>query len=152
MAKNKKNVIWIEDNPESEIHKDLSKLLKRKGMDLFQVKNVDKLAVKLGEIESSSICGFIVDMMLSGPNNLSSFKKPGVEWDDDADAGDFILEHVLKNNDSAYIEIPTVVLSVRSDIDETKIKLYKKTEFVQKRDPLDSTWFQELKKWVQELQ
>jgi len=152
MIKAKSVVFWIENKPEREIHKQLEKQLNNKDINLCHVTNVDKFAEKLDEVELSDIRGFIVDMMLDGPNNLSSFNKPEVEWDhDETDAGGVILEHILKNDDSRYIEIPTMVLSVRPDIDKENLQQYKNTQQVIKRDIVNSNWLQELKAWVDGL-
>lgn len=152
MPKTKPVVFWIENKPERDIHKQLKKRLSNKGIDLCQVKNVDRLAVKLDDVEPSDIRGFIVDMMLDGPNNLSSFDQPQIQWDHDkTDAGGIILKYILKNDGSDYIEIPTMVLSVRPDIDKENLQQYKNTEQVIKRDIVNQHWLQELIAWVDSL-
>ncbi len=152
MPKSKPIVFWIENKPERDIHKRLAKRLNNKGIDLCQVTNIDRLAVKLDDVEPSAIRGFIVDMMLDGPNNLSSFGKPNIQWDHDkTDAGGIILAYILKNHDSPYIEIPTMVLSVRPDIDKENLQQYQNTQQVIKRDIVNPNWLQELIAWVDRL-
>ncbi len=152
MVKAKPVVFWIENKAEREIHQKLEKPLNNKGIGLCHVTNVDRLASKLDEVESSEIRGFIVDMMLDGPNNLSSFNQPEISWDhDETDAGGIILKYVLKNDDSPYIEIPTMVLSVRPDIDKENLQKYKNTQQIIKRDIVDSNWLRDLKTWVDSL-
>jgi len=91
-------------------------------------------------------------MMLDGPNNLSSFGKRDIQWDhDETDAGGIILKYILKNDDFPYIEIPTMVLSVRPDIDKENPQQYKNTKQVIKRDIVNPHWLQELIAWVDSL-
>jgi len=55
MSKAKPVVFWIENKPERDIHKQLTKRLNNKGINLCQVENVDRLAVKLDDVESSAV-------------------------------------------------------------------------------------------------
>lgn len=148
-------VVWIENKMERELHEDLKKWLSPKGVELCHVTNVDKLAEKLDDLRPvgmALIRGFIVDMMLDGPKNLSSFGMPSIMWDHDIhDAGSILLDHVLKEKDSSYIDIPTLVLSVRPDLDETQIMAYPNTTLVIKRDIANLDWHKNLKKWVDDL-
>jgi len=48
-------------------------------------------------------------------------------------------------------EIPTMVLSVRPDIDKENLQQYKNTQQIIKRDIVDSNWLQDLKTWVDSL-
>ena len=145
-------VIWIENKKEPDLHEDLKKWLSHKGIELCHVENVDKLAEKFEDVEVASIKGFIVDMMLDGPNNLSSFGMKNITWNHDVDdAGRILLNHVLKEKALPYIDIPTLVLSVRPDLDEKKIMAYPKTTLVIKRDIANPDWHKNLRKWVGNL-
>ena len=152
MANDHNIVLWIENKAERDLHEELEELLNAKGIKLRHVFNVDKLAVELENIQANRIRGFIVDMMLDGSNNLSSFGKPEVEWDhDETDAGKTLLKYILKEEQSDYLDIPTMILSVRTDIDDDFIKKYKKTQLIIKRDMVNSNWLGDLKKWINSL-
>ena len=152
MAATKSVVIWIENKAERKLHEELKTWLSSKGFELCHVENVDKLAEKLDGLKVAEVRGFIVDMMLDGPNNLSSFGIKDVTWNHDvADAGRILLNHVLKAKASPYIDIPTLVLSVRPDLDKTQIIAYPKTALVMKRDLANQDWHKSLRKWVDEL-
>ena len=145
-------VIWIENKKESELHADLKKWLFHKDIELCRVANVVKLAEKLDNVEAAEIRGFIVDMMLDGPNDLSSFGIKDITWSHDvADAGRILLNHVLKAKEFPYIDIPTLILSVRPDLDETQIIAYPKTTWVIKRDIANRDWNKNLRTWVDNL-
>lgn len=157
MTKSKDNtsiVIWVEDKEEEELDGELQRLLAHKGIALCHLKNVDKLAEKLDSIEkekSTTIRGFIIDMMLDGPNNLSSFGLNEITWNEDADAGRMLLEHVLKKTGSSYEDIPTLVLSVRMHLSKTDFSACKNTDVVIKRELSNPNWEKDLKKWVDNL-
>lgn len=154
MSENKPVVIWIENKRERDIYGKLSRWLKDNGKELHQVKDVNRLSDKLDEIKNpSNIHGFIVDMMLDGPNTLSSFGLPEVIWNHDVkDAGEILLEYILKKEGSPYIEVPTLLLSVRPDLDsENLIKKYNNTQQIIKRDIVNQSWLKELKQWIDQL-
>ena len=123
-----------------------------KGFELCHVENVDKLAEKLDDMGGAEIRGFIVDMMLDGPNNLSSFGMESIAWNHDVNsAGEILLEYVLKEKTSPYVNIPSLALSVRPDLDEKLILKYPNTKIIIKRDIAKPDWHKNLKKWVDEL-
>ena len=148
-------VIWVENKAETELHEDLKTWLFYKSIELCRVANVDKLAETLDDLHyvgTAAIRGFIVDMMLDGPNNLSSFGIKDITWSHDvADAGRILLNHVLKAKASPYIDIPTLVLSVRPDLDEKQIMAYPNTKLLIKRDIANRDWHKNLRKWVDDL-
>ena len=157
MTEAKKNtsiVIWIEDKEEAELDSELKGWLGHKGIELWHVKSVDKLAEKLATIEeekSITIRGFIVDMMLDGPNNLSSFGLPDVCWREDADAGRILIEHVIKKAGSSYENIPTLVLSVRIHLSNNDFSGFENIDVVIKRELGNPDWEKDLRKWVDRL-
>ena len=143
-----KKIIWIEDNDED----DISDLLKQgNNLDVIKVKDLDQLAILLDKCKNDDIeiKGFVVDMMLSGPNTLASF---GIneKWDHLlADAGEKLIRHVLRNNKFSYQDIPILILSVRTNLDENK---YENTTTVIKRDALNTNkWREKITKWIRGL-
>lgn len=149
----KKIVLWLEDKNENDIHHSLTLWCQQHGMDLIKVDDLSFLAEELEIIKESKdsvIFGFIIDLLLSGPSNLSDFNI-NYKWNHLGDDGGLILiKEVLRSDKFIYQNIPILVLSVRANSVE-KFKDFKKLVNIQKRDRFNKNWEKDIKKWIVSL-
>lgn len=105
MTSENKVIIWVENKlaDEQEINDYILKLLSNKGIELICAKDINLFALELDKVKKESIIGFIIDMMLDGPNDLSIFTLPNIKWEHDyEDAGGILLKWVIKSDTSEY--------------------------------------------------
>jgi len=149
-------VIWIEDNSEEDIQTHLSALCDKKQWQLKKAEDVGELADILSTKDSEFIKAFVLDMKLSGINNLSDFGKIDkevldVKWDSNTvDAGSLLLEHIFRKKESEYTNIPILILSVKRLVDLSDINGGEIIS-ITKRDVLDSKWKEGVNKFFQRL-
>ncbi|MBA5248052.1 MAG: hypothetical protein FE834_00730 [Gammaproteobacteria bacterium] len=149
-------VIWIEDNLEEDIKMRLSTLCDKKQWQLKKAEDVSELADILLTEDPKFIKAFVLDMKLSGTNNLSDFKDIDkeasvVEWNSSiVDAGSLLLEHIFRKQESKYINIPILILSVKRLVDLSDINGGEIIS-ITKRDVLDSKWKEGVNKFFQRL-
>ena len=148
-----KKILWIEDKDEKDIHESLILWCKKFQIDLIKVNDIGQLAEELEALkeqqEKFSIAGFIVDLLLSGTNNLSDF---GIDyqWDHlQEDGGLILIQKVLRSDKFNYENTPILVLSVRAN-KIPELEKYHNLKIIQKRDYLNSNWEGEIKEWLKE--
>ena len=148
-----KKILWIEDKAEKDIHQNLENWCKKQAIELIKVDDLGDFAEELVTIEESGndiIVGIIVDLLLSGTNDLGDFDID-YEWNHlQEDGGLILIQKVLRSDDFNYQDIPILVLSVRAN-KIPELEQYKKLEVIQKRDYLNNNWEGDIEKWLKGL-
>lgn len=156
-----KIVLWIEDKAENDIHHDIQQWCNDLGYTLVKENDLFEFAERLEEIKEERekgnkviIKGFIVDLLLSGTNDLSNFGvKTPAKWDHlQEDGGLMLIQHVLRDFPE-YQSIPILVLSVKaSKLQELETFNFSNTTTIKKRDFLnEERWGKDIKHWIKEI-
>lgn len=160
MAKKKKVLLWIEDNSSKELRELIQKPAEKKELILVHVNGVQILHDELEKLtndEDVIVKGIILDLMIYGTNNLSSFGYYDVEWEDAADAGEYLLKYVLRNENpkQEYLtklelhKVPIQILTVKSETSsEDFIKYGEKIELAHKYDEDEQDLGEVLTNWI----
>ncbi|QTR51244.1 hypothetical protein [Candidatus Thiothrix anitrata] len=160
MTTAKKCVVWLEDNPHEDSLLALSNYIEKKqdqGVYLRSATGIMQLRRHLDEAkaEEEIVCGIILDIIVHGMTNLSSFERSDIRWGKGtADAGNKLIKYVFrshKDNPWGYLsDVPILVLSVKVDISESEFKEFgDNIRVVQKYE--DDDWELEVKAWVEKV-
>ena len=157
MTTAKKCVVWLEDNPHEDSLLALSNYIENKreeGICLRSATGITQLRRQLDEAkaEGEMVCGIILDIIIHGMTNLSSFERPDIRWGKGtADVGNKLIKYIFRSNKEnpwSYLSgVPILILSVKVDISEDEFKEFgDNISVVQKYETY--TWMSDVEIWV----
>lgn len=160
MTTARKCIVWLEDNPHEDSLLALSNYIERKQdqcVCLRSATGIMQLRRHLDEAkaENEMVCGIILDIIIHGMTNLSSFERPDIRWGKGtADTGNKLIKYIFrgkKDNQWSYLSnVPILVLSVKVDISESEFKEFgENIKVIQKYE--GDNWESEVKAWIEKV-
>lgn len=139
----KNEILWLEDNTESIIK--FVRTAQSHGLTSIIRPNITTFASALRE-RRNNLNGIILDLMIYGARNLAAFNKPQIICPE-FNAGISIFQHVLREPDSDFTNIPVVILSVRPQNQEINriLENYSDVIYIQKSKDWETVFNQWLK-------